>query len=278
VRVAGPRATLGHVRETRGQTHDDPARAPGRARARRAAACGATALALALALALGGCSEDDVRFQYSWDDRRVVCSQSIDNITQVKPWEDITEELSRAARRASVALFHTHVPGETISMEWLLDVLALADRQGLDFVTYADFAAGAPPRPGLALAFDDDAVGAWFALRGILAERGARVTFFVTKYYSLTDEARGQLAALAQGGHSIQAHSVDHLDASAYVAEHGIDAYLADEAVPSLEILRAAGYAPTAYAYPAGVTTAGLDEAMLEIVEYVRVGPRLCPH
>jgi hypothetical protein len=48
--------------------------------------------------------------------------------------------------------------------------------------------------------------------------------------------------------------------------------------VPSLEVLRAAGYAPTAYAYSFGVNAEGLDEAMLELVDYVRVGPRLCPN
>jgi hypothetical protein len=257
-----------------------PERSPGPkgARAGRAAARRAALLAFALAVAVaGGCHADDW-LQYSWDDRRIVCSHSIDDIKKHESWSTISAQLDTAERRASVALLHAHNPGVSVSMERLLAVLDLADLRGLDFVTYADFEDGAAPRPGLALAFDDHAVDAWFELRGLFAERGVRVTFFVSAYFTLTDEQRGKLAQLAADGHSIQAHSVRHLNARDFVDEHGLDAYLADEADPSIEVLRDAGYAPNAYAYPFGVSTAELDDEMLARVARVRVGPRPCPY
>ncbi len=240
---------------------------------RPAAAC----CAALIAIALGGCHDEDW-LQYSWDDRRIVCSHTIDDITGDAPWGLISDQLETAQRRGSVALLHTHIPHVTVSPARLLAVLDLAERRGLELVTYADFAAGAPPRPGLALAFDDHAIDAWFAQRELFVSRGVRVTFFVSAYFETTDEERAKLAQLAADGHSIQAHSVRHLDPRAYVAEHGLDAYLADEAVPSIEILREAGHAPTVYAYPFGLNSDALDEAMLQHVERVRVGPRPCPY
>lgn len=240
------------------------------------AACWAALAALA-ALAAPGCHDDDW-LQYGWDDRRIVCSHSIDDLTSDEPWSTIDEQLDLARRRSSVALLHAHSPGRTVSLARLTAVLDLARRRGLDLVTYADLADGAPPRAGLALAFDDHAIGDWFSVRELLAARGARVTLFVSAFFAATDEERAQLAQLAADGHSIQAHSVHHLSAPAYVAAHGLDAYLADEALPSITILREAGYAPAVYAYPFGSHTDALDAALLEHVDRVRVGPRPCPH
>ena len=236
-----------------------------------------TCCAALLAIVLGGCHDEDW-LQYGWDGRRIVCSHTIDDITGDAPWGTIRDQLETAHRRGSVALLHTHIPHVTVSPSRLLAVLDLADRLGLEHVTYDDFTEGAPPRPGLALAFDDHAIDAWFEQRALFQGRGVRVTFFVSAFFERTDEERARLAQLAADGHSIQAHGVRHLDARTYVDEHGLDAYLADEALPSIEILREAGYAPTAYAYPFGLHSDALDDAMLQHVERVRVGPRPCPY
>ena len=249
-------------------------RAAGHEALRWAALCG-------VALAAAGCRADDW-LQYDWDDRRIVCSYSIDDLSTDEPWFVIDEQLETARRRSSVALLHAHAPGKTVSLARLAAVLDSAQRRGLDFVTYADFADGggatALPRPALALALDDHAIGTWYAARELFAARGARVTLFVSAFAETTDEERAQLAELAAAGHSVQAHSVGHLSAPAYAAAHGVDAYLADEALPSIQLLRAAGYAPTAFAYPFGSHTDELDAALLEHVARVRVGPRPCPY
>jgi hypothetical protein len=242
-----------------------------------AAAAACRAALLGLGLALGGC-HDPGWLQYSWDDRRVVCSHSIDDITHDQRWGRIAEQLEVAQRRTSVALLHTHTPGVTASIARLNAVLDFADSQGLDYVTYADFVAGAPPRAALALAFDDHAIDAWFELRELLAAHGARVTFFLSEFYQTTEGERAKLAQLAALGHSVQAHGVNHLNARKYVDQHGLDAYVADEAAPSIDVLRAAGYAPTAYAYPFGLGFGAVNEAMLRLVERVRVGPGSCPY
>ena len=61
-----------------------------------------------------------------------------------------------------------------------------------------------------------------------------------------------------------------HLHANRYVAEHGIDAYIASEVQPSIDILRADGFAPVAFAYPYGEHTKALDDAMASHVRFVR--------
>jgi peptidoglycan-N-acetylglucosamine deacetylase len=150
-------------------------------------------------------------------------------------------------------------------------------RRGLAFVTYRDMLDLSDPRAGLSLAFDDDAIDAWSTLRETLAAHDARVTFFVTRYHAQSAEARAQLAALAADGHDIEAHGVDHLDATAYVAAHGMEAYLRDEALPSIDQLVADGYPASVFAYPFGVHDDAIDRALLDHVALVRTTAGPCP-
>src|SRR5213078_2032002 len=141
--------------------------------------------------------------------------------------------------------------------------LTMADEHHLAYVTFRELDAHAAPRAGLALAFDDNAIDAWFSVRELLAVHGARVTFFVTRWYSRSDAERAELRALADDGHDVEPHSVNHLPAPRYVREHGLGAYLADEVIPSIDGLTRAGYSPpTTYAYPFGRDTAELDAAV----------------
>jgi peptidoglycan/xylan/chitin deacetylase (PgdA/CDA1 family) len=71
-------------------------------------------------------------------------------------------------------------------------------------------------------------------------------------------------------GHSIEAHGVHHLDAATYIADHGLAAYLDDEVQPSIDILRADGFAPVAYAHPFGSHTRELDEAIAGRIRFAR--------
>jgi hypothetical protein len=43
-----------------------------------------------------------------------------------------------------------------------------------------------------------------------------------------------------------------------------------DEVLPSIDLLRADGFAPTVFAYPYGRRTTEIDEAVLDVVERVR--------
>ena len=81
---------------------------------------------------------------------------------------------------------------------------------------------------------------------------------------------RANIRALADDGHDIEAHSINHLRAPAYVEANGLRAYLDEEVIPSIELLRADGYDPVAYAYPFGQRTSELDAAILDYVPILR--------
>jgi hypothetical protein len=230
-----------------------------------------------LGLAATGCVDRD-DFLYDWDQRTVVCSEPIDDLTTHVDRGFITDMLDRAAEHGQVATFHAHIPGETISASWLETVLSRANDDGLELLTYADLATG-PPRAGVALAFDDEAIDQWYELRDQLAQHHAHVTFFVTRWQtSWSDADKAKLAELVALGHSVEPHSVNHLHARAYVRKHGLDAYIADEVVPSIDEMRAAGYPPTVFAFPFGETSPEITAAVLKHIGRVRVSPGSCPY
>jgi len=214
---------------------------------------------------------------YAWDDRQVLCSIAIDDLSHDAPRDKIDAEIQRAHDDGTVALFHAHDPTHTISLDAIERVLGLSDAAGLAYVTYAELTPDAAPRPAIALAFDDQWVDDWLQMAPALAAHGARVTFFVTRvamYDAFTVDELSQLAAM---GHGVEAHSVNHLHARDYEAAHGVDAYVADEVLPSIQILEDMGYPVTSYAFPFGESDAALDAAVLQHVPKVRVSPGSCP-
>lgn len=216
---------------------------------------------------------------YPWDHRRVLCSQPIDDLTHTARWDLVENEMQEAEHTNSVLLVHAHTPGETITTAAIERVLTMADEHHLAFLTFREFAFGETPHPGLALAFDDDGIDAWFSVRDQLAAHGAHVTFFVTHWYSRTDAERAELWTLFGDGHDVEPHTVNHLHAPQYVRDHGVDAYLADEVIPSIDGLVQAGYPPpNTFAYPFGEHTDELDAAIFQIVPRVRVSPGSCPY
>lgn len=233
------------------------------------------------ALLLAGCGSFDDALYFNWDDRRVVCAQNVDNLDHKLNLTKVVDRMQAAAANRQVYNLYAHVPGavpgETVSIELLENVLAEAERLHLGFVTYHDMLDHSAPRAGLALSFDDDAVDAWFAMRGMLRQHGARVTFFVTRYHSMSDATKAELFELAGLGHDIQGHGVEHLSAPQYVAEHGLEAYLRDEALPSIDALVADGLPASVFAYPRGERTDEIDRALLEHVDLVRTTAGQCP-
>jgi peptidoglycan/xylan/chitin deacetylase (PgdA/CDA1 family) len=239
---------------------------------------GIRATLVVVCAALAGC-HDEHWLTYPWDDRRVLCSQPIDDMTQEVPWDLVEDQMHVAEHTSSVLLLHAHTPGASMTPAAIERALTMADEHHLAYVTFRELDAHAAPRAGLALAFDDNAIDAWFSVRDLLAVHGAHVTFFVTRWYSRTDAERAELRMLADAGNDIEPHSVNHLHAPGYVRDHGLDAYLSDEVIPSIDGLTQAGYPPpTTYAYPFGLHSAELDAAVLAIVPRVRVGPASCPY
>lgn len=225
-----------------------------------------------LGAALIGCHSEigDIEGAFYDGDHRIVhCAVDLDLIAN-NSLASIDGALDRAAERGEVLELYAHAPGKTVAFDTIQHVLAGARDRGLAFVTYADFATTDVTGPGLALSFDDHNVAPWYALRPMFETYGARVTFFLSRYAYLQPEEYVQLRELADAGHAIEAHTVNHLRAPLYVEERGLAAYLADEALPSIEVLRADGYPVHAYAYPFGARTEEIDQAIHEHLPILR--------
>src|SRR5215468_7077245 len=114
-------------------------------------AIGAAAIA---ACTLAGCAD----LTYSWDDRRVLCSDAVDDISGSTPWRLVEDGMTAAQALDSVLLLHAHAPGVTISFGAIERLLTMAEAHHLAFLTFRELRPDATPRAGLALAFDDNAI------------------------------------------------------------------------------------------------------------------------
>jgi hypothetical protein len=206
---------------------------------------------------------------YNWDDRKVHCAIDIDTYAR-NDIASVEAGLDRARDRGEVLELYAHDPGRTVSWEEVEAVLAAISDRGLPYYTYADFVHGVAPGAGVTLSFDDAYIDHWLSGVDLYERYGAKLTFFVAYFDKLSAEQRASLHELARRGHAIEAHSVRHLRAPLYVEEHGLAAYVADELVPSIDVLRDEGFEVTTFAYPFGARTGELDRAVLDHVALVR--------
>lgn len=226
--------------------------------------------ALLVTLVLAGCGDGSHDLTYHWDDQRLLCSVPIDDLAKSVDWKLIDDQLDLAAIDGSVVLLHAHKPGVTVSTDAIERALSDADARGLPTIAFRAFDDASPHQGALALAFDDNAPELWVTLHDQLAAHHARVTFFISRWARMTDEQHDQIRELASDGHDLQPHTVSHLNAVDYVAQHGLDAYMTDEVLPSYTPLEQLGYAPTTFAYPFGAHDAAIDARVLTTVSRVR--------
>jgi Polysaccharide deacetylase len=229
-------------------------------------------LLIPLLLLAAACRQplDEIDEIYSTDpDQRVFCGVDIDD-AKGNDLDSILGGLERAHERGEVMHLYAHAPGSSVSNERLEAVLTRADELGLAYLTYAELGAPAPPQGGLALSFDDSNIDAWYGARALFQAHGARVTFFVTRYDWFTDLGRTWLHELAGDRHEIAAHGLRHRNGPNYVIEYGLRAYLDDEVLPSLQLLRDDGFTVTSFAYPYGRRTGEMDHALLQYFERIR--------
>ena len=207
---------------------------------------------------------------YDWDHRTVHCGVDLDSDTD-NGSGSIDSALDRAADRGEVAELYAHHPTVTIPDSTIEYVLAGAQQRGLTFYTYEDLADPTTPAgPGLALSFDDTSVDDWVATLPLFEQYAAHVTFFVSRYRYLSDAQHAELHTLADAGNAIEAHTVLHLRGPEYVEDHGLDAYMDDEVMPSISALRDEGFPVNAFAYPFGARTTDTDSAILGNVKVLR--------
>jgi hypothetical protein len=206
-----------------------------------------------------------------------LCSEPLDDYEQALNWGAIEHRMDLAAANNWVFIVHAHMPTQTIALDTLERVLTEADKRGLAYLTFRELVPGTP-RAGLAFAFDDNSPDQWILARNMLNAHGAHITLFITRWTEMTAPEHAEIATLAGDGHDVEPHTVNHLHAPAYVAEHGLDAYMTDEVLPSFQVLVDAGYpTPVAFAYPFGDHTPEIDKAVLQYVGSVRTTPGQCP-
>jgi peptidoglycan/xylan/chitin deacetylase (PgdA/CDA1 family) len=235
-------------------------------------------LALVICVALGaGCRGDDY-LSYTWDDRVDLCSEAVDDITQNLDFGRIDKQFSQAEDRGWVSLIHAHSPDHTIQTATVEKILEAADAHHLQYFTFDQLTPDGPGGPGVAFAFDDDDIDGWLTLRDMFMSHGARITFFVTRWYEKSQTDLANIATLAADGHDIEAHSHDHVDATEYVHDHSLDDYINDQVLPSIQDEIDAGYHPTTFAFPFGSTIPAITAAVLQYIPRVRTTPGPCPY
>jgi len=109
---------------------------------------------------------------------------------------------------------------------------------------------------GIALSFDDkDGIRGWhrFFTQDEVQQLRAKVTFFVNNPDRLTPKVIDQLKELQALGHEIGCHGFRHVDALRYVQEYGIEAYIAREVKPAIEVMAKEGFHANTFAYGGGV-------------------------
>ncbi|HTJ46279.1 MAG TPA: polysaccharide deacetylase family protein [Kofleriaceae bacterium] len=209
-------------------------------------------------------------------DRGVLCAANGDD--HGYPIWGIRAALDRARDRGEIAQLFVHDPGGTISRAKLEAILWGAADRGLRFVTYRELADGATRGPGLALGFDDWSVDDWGAARDLIDKYSAHVTFFAARYPEYTAAQKETLHAFVDDGSDVEYHGTYHLDAVSYVDQNGMAPYLSVEIAPGLAAMRADGFDPIVFAYPAGLRTPELDSVLLEQFAAVRATTLHCPH
>lgn len=209
-------------------------------------------------------------------DHRILCSLSLDAKNLVSD-DAISIGLDRAQVDDTVLHLYTHRPNGSVDESTIEQVIAGAADRAMDFVTYRELLDGAKTH-GLALSFDDHDFAGWHDLRPMFDRYGAKVTFFVSAFHTLTDEEVGFARDLAADGHDIEYHSTNHLNAEEYSKANGVDAYIADEILPDLALIRAAGFDPHVFAYPFGARTPATDAALLQVFPLVRAIQYTCPY
>jgi len=131
---------------------------------------------------------------------------------------------------------------------------------------------------GVALSFDDHYVNEWYDANEALREYNWRATFYISRFYRLTEEEISKLHRLKDEGHEIAAHGFHHIRATDYIAENGVQAYLDYEINPMVEIMHANNFFPTTFAYPYGNRNQAIDTLLLDYFKILRGTTRANPN
>ena len=123
---------------------------------------------------------------------------------------------------------------------------------------------------GVALTFDDNSIDQWYAIRPMLQQYNARVTFFVTQYQNLDPDQVDKLRTLQADGNEIGFHGTHHEEAASYLQNHTLQEYLDYDITPGLNQMRNAGFNVVDFAYPGGSDTPEATSALQGYFGHIR--------
>jgi peptidoglycan/xylan/chitin deacetylase (PgdA/CDA1 family) len=127
-------------------------------------------------------------------------------------------------------------------------------------------------KSGLTLTFDDHSINSWYSMRNIYLEYGAKVTFFVDKFHTLSSEKINKLKILEQDGHEIGCHTYNHKgigrDYDYNISR--VDEYMEEQIIPAVTNMQNAGFDPKSMAYPYGEHEKSFDSAVRTYLPYLR--------
>ncbi|RKY54051.1 MAG: hypothetical protein DRP93_05575, partial [Candidatus Neomarinimicrobiota bacterium] len=123
---------------------------------------------------------------------------------------------------------------------------------------------------GVVITFDDCYISNWVWADSVLNDVDWKATFCVSGPQVLTDAQFDALRDLKVGGHEIAGHGVAHRNAVDYVAEYGLDAYLNDEILPMLDVMKNENIKPKSFAYPYGTHSEEIDDTLMTYFKVLR--------
>jgi peptidoglycan/xylan/chitin deacetylase (PgdA/CDA1 family) len=130
---------------------------------------------------------------------------------------------------------------------------------------------------GVAISFDDLFVNEWYGANEVFREYTWKATFYISRFYRLSEEEIEKLHELKKEGHEIAAHGFHHIRATDYIAENGVQAWLDYEINPMMEMMHANNFFPTTFAYPYGNRNSAIDTLLLEQFKILRGTTRATP-
>lgn len=125
-------------------------------------------------------------------------------------------------------------------------------------------------QPGLCLSFDDRSINAWYEMRDLLKKYDTHVTFFVSRFDSLTAAEIEMLKELQKEGHEIGSHGALHTNAEVYIKENSYEEYLKNEIQQNILSMNKNGFYPTSFAYPYGAKYWFTDFLLLKRFKVLR--------
>ncbi len=143
---------------------------------------------------------------------------------------------------------------------------------GLLFLMIIRINAAELSAPGVLMTFDDRNMINWEKHIPLFEQYGARCTFFVDRFDTITPEQIEALKHLRKKGHTIGCHSLRHRKAAEFIVEHSMEEYLAQEIVPALDAMKQHGFEPMCFAYPNSNRNTVTDTALFAYFDYMRGG------